>query len=780
MSGHSSAGKETDSPVDQMDISDTKSKIDPSFKSKRYRDKLRTEIKALEALLPVDRTALSRKLDSQTVFRLVISYFRSKIFFQAAGFYQTEDAKLEAEEDPEDKQDESEPVSDGQHGIQLLDGFLLVITSDGTVLYVSDNILQYLGFNQVDLMHRCVYGVIHPDDHQEVKVVLEHTLGPIQLQTTSGESADKDAEVTEKPDTCKPVSFLCRMKCFNGTSAGYLKMHCSGKVEHLAELSKSNRTSCQILFLFCHPFMINTTEVDQELKQNVFWSKHDLDLSIREIDKKALPVIGYTSPEIEGRSFYSLIHPEDIATCAACHRQLTDSSDVQTLYFRLQNKHGGWVWLQSRGKVISKNSKKFSIVFSHCPVREEDSTYIQQESVLRQRYAINDLMCLSHMTQYGSSWKDGPSIMEPSMKRMCFQSHPGSQDEAYVAVHSLSGGPCPSSWHALSDRHSPILPSSHVAHKISQREKQLQYQEFKRRQQAQDQTAFKMMPDWEDQGYDCAQELPDPRGQNPYPCSIDNGHDSWHTSSDLPQKQGFQFGRFQPHDDSFQRSMLQSFSGQGYNCPPFQVMQGVPMSGYYPHPPYVHNMPPSPPPSPQHNPYNLDVFPRRTPPPPPRLVQLQHSLRRDHGDSNRTFNTANYSCFQQNYVPAPCIQDLQRTAEKYLGYCEYQQGTCSPQIQHVPREGVGNCKPQNSRPSQRAVAPYESTYSLHSSIKPSPSSSQSCAYAARCRVQSNERSQSQAQVENHMMIVEHGQPVHSRGYMDLPSIGSFLEYLNEV
>ncbi|XP_046562744.1 circadian locomoter output cycles protein kaput-like [Haliotis rubra] len=756
-----------------------------SFKSKRYRDKLRTEIKALEALLPVDRTALSRKLDSQTVFRLVISYFRSKIFFQAAGFYQTDDAKQEVKE-REDADDKKGPASDGQHGIQLLDGFLLVITSDGTVLYVSENILQYLGFNQVDLMHRCVYGVIHPGDHQEVKVVLEHTLGPIQLQTTTAESSDKEGEVPEKPDTCKPVSFLCRMKCFNGTSAGYLKMLCSGKVEHLSQLSKSNRTSCQILFLFCHPFMINTTEVDQELKQNVFWSKHDLDLSIREIDKKALPVTGYTSPEMEGRSFYSLIHPEDIATCAACHRQLTDSSDVQTMYFRLQNKHGGWVWLQSRGKVISKNSKKFSIVFSHCPVREEDSTYIQQESVLRQRYAINDLMCISQIPEYGSVWKDGPNIMEPSMKRMCFQTHPGTQDEALVAVHSLSGAPCPSSWHALSDRHSPILPSSHVAHKISQREKQLQYQEFKRRQQTQmDQTAFKMMTEWEDQGYDCAQEIPaqtmnEFRGQNLYPCSADNGHDStWNTPDDLPQKQGFQFGRFQANDASFQRSMLQSFSAQGYNCPPFQMMQGLSMSGYYPHPPYVHNMPPSPPPSPQHNHYNVDVYPRRTPPPPPRL-QYQHSLLRDQGDSNRTFNTANYSCFQQNYVAAPCIQDLQRTAEKYLGYCEYEQGTRSLQRQHVPRESVGNCRPQNSRSNQRPMGPYESAFSLQGSMKPSPSSSQSCAYAARCRVQNNERSQSQAQVENHMMIVEHGQPVHARGYMDLPSIGSFLEYLNEV
>lgn len=58
-----------------------------SYKSKRYRDKLRTEIKALEGLLPVDKSTLHRKLDSQTVFRLVIAYFRTKLFLEGEAHY---------------------------------------------------------------------------------------------------------------------------------------------------------------------------------------------------------------------------------------------------------------------------------------------------------------------------------------------------------------------------------------------------------------------------------------------------------------------------------------------------------------------------------------------------------------------------------------------------------------------------------------------------------------------------------------------------------------------
>ena len=34
---------------------------------------------------------------------------------------------------------------------------------------------------QVDLMMRCIYGIVHPDDHEELKMVLEQSLSPSNL-----------------------------------------------------------------------------------------------------------------------------------------------------------------------------------------------------------------------------------------------------------------------------------------------------------------------------------------------------------------------------------------------------------------------------------------------------------------------------------------------------------------------------------------------------------------------------------------------------------------------
>ncbi|XP_021355590.1 aryl hydrocarbon receptor-like [Mizuhopecten yessoensis] len=361
----------------------------------------------------------------------------------------------------------------------ILDGFLLVVSTDGTILYASDNVLQYLGFNQVDLLHRCIYGVVHPDDHLDLKLVFEQPPLP-------GDSRCRQ-ERGDNQETARPASFICRMKCFNGTTAGYLKIHCVGKVDNFPELSsKSAGSFPQVIRLYCQPFMLTGNDINDDAKQNVFWSKHDMDLKINELDKKAAALTGYDVDELDGRSVYDFVHPEDVAAFASCHKSLVESTEVQTMYFRLITKNSGLIWLHSRGKVISKNSKKFSIVFTHCPVREEDSTFLQQESTIRQRFAIHDLL---QLVQYGycssnkrtNTDRNDSMVNQKTNGQMCTP-HIGFTEDASLSFYSALVS-CPSSLHAMSDRHSPVLPSTHVAHKITQREKQLQFQEFRRRQE---------------------------------------------------------------------------------------------------------------------------------------------------------------------------------------------------------------------------------------------------------------------------------------------------------
>nr|XP_006816004.1 PREDICTED: hypoxia-inducible factor 1-alpha-like [Saccoglossus kowalevskii] len=199
-----------------------------------------------------------------------------------------------------------------------LDGFLFILTSDGTILYTSENIATHLGFNQVDLVHRCIYGIVHPDDHHELKVVLEHSL-PDPRRPESQQSL-YDVTSSDCPDY-KKVQFLCRLKCFNGTSTGYVKMHCTGTMRSFPEVVKqSSRTSCQVLFAACQPFISLASDANIDVKNNVFGSKHEMDLKFKNVDDRVFDVAGYQPSQFEGKSFYEIIHLHDITAVFAWHK----------------------------------------------------------------------------------------------------------------------------------------------------------------------------------------------------------------------------------------------------------------------------------------------------------------------------------------------------------------------------------------------------------------------------------------------------------------------------
>ncbi|XP_038071178.1 uncharacterized protein LOC119740049 [Patiria miniata] len=560
------------------------SKIDPSFKSKRYRDKLREQIKALENLLPIDKATLHRKLDSQTVFRLVISYFRTKVFFQVAveklafrfggarvgklarlpnrdtfslpfflildvarpvleranygtlevevagsagdkrvayichsllkrvhffhfgtvaGFSSVtpDEAEVTGQQTPASRDPhKSHPAkresllteavckdfcdrSEVQLALEALDGFLLVVTSDGTILYSTENISSHLGFHQVDLVHRCLYGIIHPDDHPELKAVLEQTLASpgcqsrVQMETAYGVRCGIEEPGTS--DTGK-VSFLCRMKCFNGTSTGFVKMHCCGTMHSFPGAVKSGRTSCQVLFLAFRPITSLAQDTDIEFKQNVFWSKHEMDLTFKLLDTRACDVLGFDPSELEGRSLYDMIHPQDLAAMYTCHKTLVDTEEVHTLYFRLMTKDSSWVWLHTRAKVIVKNSRKHSIVLTHCPVREMDSSYLHHEAKARARYGLDEYLKMKHMNHSGTDGETSSSTPSTTPQPDCNQTkRRWTSNDTYVvasqspyklkddysaSLHSPHGA-CPSSYHQSSDRHSPVYPSTYAPHR---------------------------------------------------------------------------------------------------------------------------------------------------------------------------------------------------------------------------------------------------------------------------------------------------------------------------
>uniref|UniRef100_A0AAY4DK57 Hypoxia-inducible factor 1-alpha n=1 Tax=Denticeps clupeoides TaxID=299321 RepID=A0AAY4DK57_9TELE len=293
--------------------------------------------------LPLPHNVTSH-LDKASIMRLIISYLRMRKLLNNLLY-------LLIKYVPE--------KIDYLFYLKALEGFLMVLSDDGDMVYLSENVSKSMGLTQFDLTGHSIFDFAHPCDHEEMREMLVHRTG----------SKKAKEQTTER-------SFFLRMKCtltsrgrtVNIKSSTWKVLHCTGhmRVQDRGEGpvdSGYKEPPLTYLVMICEPIP-HPSNIEVPLDSKTFLSRHTMDMKFSYCDERITELMGYEPDDLLDRSVYEYYHAMDSDHLNKTHQNLFTKGQVTTGQYRMLAKKGGFVWVETQATVIynPKNSQPQCIV----------------------------------------------------------------------------------------------------------------------------------------------------------------------------------------------------------------------------------------------------------------------------------------------------------------------------------------------------------------------------------------------------------------------------------
>ncbi|XP_026108027.1 neuronal PAS domain-containing protein 4B-like [Carassius auratus] len=366
--------------------------------SKARRDQINAEIRNLKDLLPISDADKAR-LSYLHIMSLACIYTRKSVFFsQVSAGHDVSGSILSLPE-----------LSDLLH---TLPGFLLVLTSEGKLLHLSDNVAEHLGHSMVDLVAQSdsVYDIIDPADH----FIMRGNLVPI---TT--------------PDTDR--LFRCRFSTSkfvrrqgSGNKLMLVRARCLPPPYHASVYWTSN----SVWVCFCSPLESNVPQVssarnplptppaEQSFLLACFQSQHSRDMRIHAAQDSVSVYLGYDIETLRSCSWYSLIHPRDLSHASAQHCALLHEGGERQVEMVVQVEAAdhSWVWLYI---VLQLETGEYPINSHNYVISESEAWSVRQQLYSEQ----NQLALLYQEARQSSDPLSSPDqVFTPSSSGLSSQS----------------------------------------------------------------------------------------------------------------------------------------------------------------------------------------------------------------------------------------------------------------------------------------------------------------------------------------------------------------------
>ncbi|XP_041099320.1 neuronal PAS domain-containing protein 4A isoform X2 [Polyodon spathula] len=312
--------------------------------SKARRDQINAEIRNLKDFLPISEADKSR-LSYLHIMSLACMYTRKSVFFSQ----------------DEDRWGESGACFSYQDMIdfiQALPGFLLVVTSEGKLLYLSDNVTDLLGHSVVDLVAQgdSVYDVIDPSDHFLMRSNLA-------------------LEASSETDRL----FRCRFntsKSVRRQSAGNKMVLIRGRF--VQPPVGSYWSGNPVFIAYCSLLEPRPSQTENSFFSACFESQHGRDMAFIDASDSISIYLGYEKSSLLRKSWYSLVHPQDLSHASAKHYcLLNEANDAKVeMVVRLQSGDLCWVWVYT---LLHQESKESSITAYNYIISDSQAWSLRQQ-----------------------------------------------------------------------------------------------------------------------------------------------------------------------------------------------------------------------------------------------------------------------------------------------------------------------------------------------------------------------------------------------------------------
>ncbi|KAM8997622.1 neuronal PAS domain-containing protein 2-like isoform 1-T3 [Ara ararauna] len=335
---------------------------------KKRRDQFNVLIKELCTMLQGHGHPL--KMDKSTILQRTIDFLQKQKEITA----QTEACEIRQDWKPSFLSNEEFT----QLMLEALDGFLIALTADGIIIYVSDSVSSLLGHLPSDLVDQNILNFLPEREQSEVyKLLSPHVLmtDPVAADFLT---AEKQIEFCchlargsldpNEPLMYEYVKFVVDFKYFthvptpscNGFESAIARAFRSATEEQICLVATVRLVTPQFLKELC-----NVEEPCEE-----FTSRHSLEWKFLFLDHRAPPIIGYLPFEVLGTSGYDYYHADDLELLARCHEHLMQFGKGKSCYYRFLTKGQQWIWLQTHYYITYHqwNSKPEFIVCTHLVV----------------------------------------------------------------------------------------------------------------------------------------------------------------------------------------------------------------------------------------------------------------------------------------------------------------------------------------------------------------------------------------------------------------------------